>query len=762
MSTEIKLKSLTELDNSVYVAKNGNDTYGLRNDSGKPFLTIGAAIAASLAGDVIFVSPGTYEEEGLTLAGRSLIGVGGWEHTVLGVPSVSATTHIITLNADSYIQGFGMNVPQTDFAAINCIQPGGTNSIYDISFYGDGGTGTSLGTGIIRQGGGKTIGANIRVEGGGINTVFKNIAGVLALEGIHVPQSQGDIQDVLLVTTDDPKGTAPTVAGRAQFLGFNCGKGDNGPFGAGNGVLNIVRTEGGASGVIPTCLVFTANFFNSTNAVAGTGQYERIEVLGGRFENLAGFSVTLDLFGNAQETVYRISANHQPIYSYNQLNAALSEFSLNFTQEQTDKFTSSYNIFGADQISVGFSERGSDMYVGRGAPYITGMTVFTTDALVTPSTDDGTVFVDVTDEATSRAGSTFGFQTNVANETILIGTSRRDIAGTPLKFFGIESVTATGAPLSDMVCEIWDGAAWVQVNFHTVQEDRGFSYGNSLFWRTADAEHVRVEIDLNTTWAAKTINTVFARWMRFRIITPAASNPAIERIRLLESSSYTSRDGIPAGIGLAMFKKNIALSGPIWTGRAIAGAGALADIEQDIGVGPVYTHYISDSQLNTINDTATIQVNIPLGTCTAFPVNFRLYYSMEGPSTNPITVGSPNQLTCRVTKVKATGTLIADSAGGLVPTKRLFGDSTDLTTAVPVTNVADLVPQGATEGVTTYDTLVDKIHEVELSGNIDISDIYENDILLLQIDFSNNDEAMDINLWSLELFGVAHQDGQSI
>lgn len=50
------------LNNSVYVAKNGNDGTGVRNDLGHPFLTINAAIAASNPYDVIVVYPGTYQE----------------------------------------------------------------------------------------------------------------------------------------------------------------------------------------------------------------------------------------------------------------------------------------------------------------------------------------------------------------------------------------------------------------------------------------------------------------------------------------------------------------------------------------------------------------------------------------------------------------------------------------------------------------------------------------------------------------------------
>jgi len=50
------------VNNTVFVSKNGNNATGARNDWSKPFLTIQAALAAALAGDTVFIFPGTYAE----------------------------------------------------------------------------------------------------------------------------------------------------------------------------------------------------------------------------------------------------------------------------------------------------------------------------------------------------------------------------------------------------------------------------------------------------------------------------------------------------------------------------------------------------------------------------------------------------------------------------------------------------------------------------------------------------------------------------
>jgi hypothetical protein len=50
------------LENSLFVAKNGNNTTAVRNDLSKPYLTIGGAKADAQAGDTIYIFPGDYDE----------------------------------------------------------------------------------------------------------------------------------------------------------------------------------------------------------------------------------------------------------------------------------------------------------------------------------------------------------------------------------------------------------------------------------------------------------------------------------------------------------------------------------------------------------------------------------------------------------------------------------------------------------------------------------------------------------------------------
>ena len=541
----------------------GDDGTALPNRQDKSYLTIGAALTAAVTtGTTVIVRPGTYPEEGLVVNDNvSLVSEGGWQVTTIGPTPSSATSDILELKQNAYIEGFSVNVPEGSFNGIFASNSGGTNSAYNVTFYGNGTTG-STGVGLFKSGGGKLIGTGIRVEGGGIQDCLKVDSGVLALEGIHIPQSDGSIENVLLVTT-----SGGTLAGRAQMLSFNSGN---------NNVTNVVKTTGGVTGVIPTALIFTPNIFNATNAYTGDGEFETLNMLGGRFENVT-LSVNLDLAGTAQESTYRINANHQPLYLYNKEAAALAEFSLTFTQQSTEEFDSSFNVFGAEQMSVGFAERGTSVSVGRGSPYTTGMVVLTTDNTAS-STSDGGNLTDVSVEAKSKTGSTFTFQGAGVNHSILVGVQRQDLNGDPLKFYGLETfVNSQASSGGTYVFESWNGSEWVEVMGMCTNVDEGYSYGTDYFIRPNNDEFVRLGLDefiespiddfavSAVTWSNKTINSVDAYWLRLRIDTTVTTLPNFERFKILDSIYSFSKNGVPSAKGLAQFRKTINLNGNIWS-----------------------------------------------------------------------------------------------------------------------------------------------------------------------------------------------------
>ena len=581
------------------------------------------------------------------------------------------------------------------------------------------------------------------------------------MEGIHVPQSGGSIENVLLVTT-----SGGTLAGRAQMLSFNSGN---------NNVTNVVKTTGGVTGVIPTALIFTPNIFNAENAYAGDGEFETLNMLGGRFENVT-YAVKLDLAGTAQESTYRINANHQPLYLYNKEAAALAEFSLTFTQQSTDTFDSSFNIFGAEQMSVGFAERGTAVSVGRGAPYTTGMVVYTTDNTASSSSDGGNI-TDVTDAAKSKTGSTFTFQGVGANHTILIGVQRQDLNGDPIKFYGLETfVSSQASSGGTYVFESWNGSQWVETMGMCTNVDEGFSYGIDYFIRPNTDEFIRLGLDefiespiadfgvSAVTWSNKTINSIDAYWLRIRIDTAVTTLPNFERFKILDSVYSFSKNGVPSAKGLAQFRKTINLNGNIWSGNAGMGGNIpLVDTSRTVGTGGnSYTHYFTQSLIENAGDSVSIQFPLPIGTCTAFPLTFKLV--MEAPNGNNTAIdagGNTIQLTTKALPQPLVGTLIADSSGGVEPIKRTITQTSTIISQNPFSNTVTVLPEGYTPSTTTWQDLDDQIFEIDL-GEVNVQTIYEGDIVMLNIEVSTLDSGGDVLVYSLIVEGVSHQDGKGI
>ena len=784
--------------NTLWVdAVNGNDGTALPGRQDLQYLTIGAAITASSPGDLISVRPGTYPETAtLDITGLSLISEGGWEHTTIGDGSVTAYD-VIQVGDQGYIQGFSVLVPNSVQAAVECNQVSGTNSIYDVAFYGTGTTGP--GTGINRTGGGKTIGSNIRVEGGGMANALRVETGVLALEGIHVPNSPGTIDNVLLITTDDPTGVAPTNGGRAQMFGFNTGSPN---------VTNAIRTEGGGATITPgpgvdypTALIFTPNIFNATNALSTDGVYQTSNLLGGRIENVT-YAVAVDIGATGvglESSIYRISANHQPNYIYNPEVAGKSEFTLTYIQEPTSEFDSSFNIFGADQLSAGFSEKGIESSFGKGAPFITGLVAFTSDNA--GAATDGNNITDITTDVISKSGSTFTFPTGATNDTITFGSRRYDVSSNALKWWGLEMLvnTATTGDLGDYVFEIWDGSlgAWKIVSCMATSAEEGYPYGNAFFRRGNPGDESKEFYRLGATndtaynsinnfkfvdidWQPKSITVggtpITAYWCRIRTTVPngaPVSYPIFERCKIIDSAFNVSKVGIPSGTGLGMFRKTIFLSGRVWSGSLTGGMNPTIDLgnyAETVGntTGDNWTHEINFSVIEE-GDSLSVQFPIPIGTCTAFPLKIKCAVEFQSGGMAVDLNSDPITLTAKALPQAVSGNFIADPAGGKTLVKREFS-SADLLSAAGSRdpNNTSVLIDGASNvisgaiGATTWSSVNNMLHEIELC-EVDVSSLYENDIIVFNIEYTTDISGDNLIVpFSLIIEGVFHQDGAGI
>ena len=698
---------------------NGNNVNAENDKPNLPYLTVGAALSAATNGDTVMVRPGTYLEENLNIPTNvSLISEGGWQVTRLGVVPSAATDNIVILNQDSYINGFSINIPEGSFNGLYAPNSGGTNGAYNITFYGNGSTG-STGTGLYKTGGGKIIGAEIRCEGGGLENLMKVDSGVLAIESTHVPQSDGDIQNVLFVTNIND-----TESGRAQMVGFNTGS---------NNVTNAVRVDGGFSGATPECIVFTPNIFNSTNAISSDGDYQLVNFLGGRIENVT-YAVNVDLTGTGVEAKYRITSNHQPEYLYPPAVAYNADFGLDFSQESTDRFESAKNLFGVEKFAVGLAERGTETHIGRGAPYSTGMVILTTDNTAGPTSDGGN-FIDVSEEAKSVAGSTFSFQTGGTNTSILITTTRvSDDLTTPLKFFGIDVDVLAGTNGGSYTVEFWNGTSWEEDLYQVHSEDLGYNYGQTLFLRDQSDEHVVFGLnkDIDDTWQTKTINGTTGYWMRFRTTSSATTYPQFQQFEIMPDAAFITKEGVIQFNGRSLYQKSLQLVGGQWG----VGTGTLTDFNTTVGSGTnptqTWNHEFPSSQYSTDGEAATFTTKIPKGVNTAQKVTAHADYILNGTAADTTAAN----LVFSFLPVELSNVLVADPSGGKIPIPRPVSATTAFNTYSAQTN-----------SVST-DIGSSKIHSITL-GQFDISGYYNDDMILMRLE---KDSGVNVNLNLLNLY----------
>ncbi len=727
----------TYTDKVLYVSKTGIARTQRFTQIDKPYLTIANALQYATTGDKISITSGTYAENGLVIPDDVVIEGVSREQVRIGLVG----DDVFTLGNNSFLLDLSIFINDGFTSVVGDLN--GTSGIYNVSFYGNGSTGlTADGIGIkADMGTGKFIGSSIRFENGGFKTGVDNASGICTLEDVHVPPSNGSIERVLYGHTSVNGASIMNISDYHQ----------------GNPLVETtLYVDGGTVSSIPKIRMYTPNINGSTYGIQASGEYEDITVFGGNI-NFQTYAVYIpNLSATGVDAVYRLSANHIPQYFYPPLVVENADFSLNFTQESTEKNKSAFNVFGAEDFSVGFVERGTEAHIGRGAPYTNGMIVLTTDDNTSPSTDGGN-FIDVTEEATSQNDSTFEFQSTLSGETILIGTQRVKSDGKYYPFYGIEANVLTGDTTSSYIFEFWNGSIWQELKTLHTPKESGYDYADNLFlWDNLESL-IRFGLNEKTVqiWQDKTINGVAAKWVRLRR-TVGGGNTYFENIKLVSSAFNVNPDGLFNKTGLSMSKENITLNGNIWS--SAGGGASLGDLESIVGTGgDQYTHVNNQALANSTNDAWYVQVPIKFGQMTALPLEILCYYEIQNATGN---IGATtNQLKTTVHKIKNSGIKVADKTGGtnyeLVP--RDNSDTTDLTTADVYTNVRDLLPIGVVTS-DAYSTIENKIHYIQLINLTDLQDMYPEDLLVVKIEFFNQDSG-NVGLWGLILEGVQYQLG---
>jgi hypothetical protein len=636
----------------------GNDGTGTSDRQDLPFLTIAAALTAAVSGDTVRVRAGVYVESGLTIpTGVACIGA-GLLNTIVG--DVAATADIFALSSGSLLQDMRITLPgSAPHAGVKHIA--GTGTVYNLDLRGDGGTGN--GTGIYKTGAGasKIVGGNIRCEGGGMAALIRVDAGVLALDAVHVPQSAGTIDDVVLV-----QGT-----GKFQGQGVNIGS---------SNAVDCLHVEGTG-----TAIIYSPNWANAQFGGHIAADGVTVVISGGKIDATAATLLIDSGIGlTGLGTVLTVTGTDiEPLFSFPSAVLEDMDLSAQFHQNETSTRNAESRVLGSTLVT-GFPEVGSALMIGEGGAYSDGIKVVTSDGTATSTTLGGNL-TDVTVAAQSRSGSSVTYQGLAANHCIYVASTRILPAGGNMKHWGVFIDQTTRGIGGSYVTEIWNGSAWVEIGIMASSQDEVYRYSDALFIRplapaTNSKEFIQYGIDTTTTQAAIAVDGVTAYWTRFRVVTLMSTAPIFQRIWMVPSHAMFSEIGRRRALGLALWRKTLVSAGNVFgeTGTVVA-----ANFPVGSGASPAsWTHNSPNSLLNSSGDAVYAQFALPEGICTAFPLTIRVVFALNpgGTLTDPI-VGFISAI-----PIQTAFNEVADPAGGLVPVPRTIAD-TEATTAKAATTV---------------------------------------------------------------------------
>jgi len=397
----------------------------------------------------------------------------------------------------------------------------------------------------------------------------------------------------------------------------------------------------------------------------------------------------------------------------------------------------------AGALSIGLPESANDMNAGEGAPYTRDMVVITTDSTATSTTDGGNL-TDVSEDAASPSGSTFTFQGTGANHTILIGTERADASDVlktaSLRFF--QTTAAVEATTKSFALEYWDGAAWAELPVMATSVEDLYRYANELFIRANSNEDIFYP--LQDDWTKKTISSKNLYWLRVRVTNALTTAPVFEQLQLGTSRLRTTGRGLLAMYGLARYKDSLLSGGNIFGESGGVTSGSLAVGSGGLPTG--WNHAVKNSIFNGNGDAIYFQSRIPKGACTSCSLQVSVTFSVttSGASTDGSVIMS-------VLPVEIAGVLEADPTGGLTPVARTVANTETLTAKAAQTTTVSA----------QFDTS-NKIISIT-SDDIDISDYYEGDMLLIRVELDDDGTGnKDMLVWTAEIEGVKWTLGERL
>ena len=711
---------------------NGDDTTGTGGVFNKPYLTISEALTDVEPGDTVFIRPGTYDEEQLNLpSGVSLIGE-NYQDVKIG-PS-SGTYPVLRVSSGScYIDNitFVPNPSDPTKPGLNISIPPNENlNIGTIGIEGDGSTGG--GVGIMKSNLGTVTFKSIYVLKGGLSSVIEVKNGKLSSNLNNFPSSSGAVTNFAHANNDGVK--YPCI----QLENLNIDT---------NQLTSAIKSSGGEASYVNKVTLISPSITGVTNVLDVQGNYETIESIGGEFTDVT-YALSSSANGGGSDAKYRITSQHLPVYSYTPELAYNAEFAFDFLSQKSNLFKSSKNLFGVDQMSVGVAEKNIESYFGKGAPYQTGMVVFTTSGSAEkdiPSTgffgSTGSNVTNVTTEAKSTDNSLFSFQTTGSNDTILFCTQRRsDVTNNfePLQTFGITADILDQATSNNYVLEVHGeyieqtfatASQWFEVPIQAYSNTLGYNYGNDIFKRNQSKETMIFGIDASVNWVTSSITPISSSgtaippasqqpvngyWARFRQVDEVASLsdvPSFESFRILSDAVAIGDKGIQFQ-GQTIYQDVQPLG-------ILKYDNTENTIQISLGSNPSFNTRIPDGGL--VEEGITTPFTLPAGICTAYPIEIE--YDVLKDSTGDDTINLKSTINEVAFNFIPTGS-------NKIPAQRSINNTSAVTS-----------PQTITGSFIASASYQDKIFKITQS--IDVSTLYSGDIVITNFDaVTENDVAV--------------------
>jgi len=395
-----------------------------------------------------------------------------------------------------------------------------------------------------------------------------------------------------------------------------------------------------------------------------------------------------------------------------------------------------------NELSVGTSSGGNESVFGEGDSYFIGMNVYTSDGTDT-STSEGNL-TDVTTEAQSIDTNYFGFQGTGSNYCIYVSTDVQNTAFGSLDYARImglkisQITAAVETTEKSIVFESWNGTSWVEGSIMATQSSKFYVYGNDLFIRANNSEHLRFGRDLIVDNNVK--KTIYGKeryHVRLRIKNAITTAPTFNQFKISNNRTEINSDGTITMHGLARYV--VALS---FQSNTFGETGGVTNANFQVG-DPLtsiesphdsWTHAMKNNQLNGPNDAIYANALIPEGCCTSCPLLVKIKYLVlnEGTSDDGL-------LKCSAYFARTVGVPVADRSGGIVPVSRDLAHTTPLDEGL-----------AAVENLTIDLDYTGKVVTAPVA-EYSVADYYPGDLMLFRIGFQDNGNNKKIAILGIDV-----------